>query len=266
MQANQTNSQTSADQARPERHRVNEHINVPRYQQVFSALQQWIAQGHYPPLSRLETEKELCEIFGVSRITVRKALELLAAEGLVKSVQGKGTFVQANLNHAPVHADMNQRIQRARELARNSNVIDLTIAKTAATSEVCDDLKLQPGEPVQKVSYVRLLRDMHIGYVESFCPMNIGVEFSPADFHHNTLLTVLEDKGVALSGIDHLVGATLADTELARLLNLDVGMPLVRVKMIMLDLAHKPVQKVVAHFRADQYEHHLFLARQGQED
>lgn len=257
MQANHTN----ADQARTEGRRINEHINVPRYQQVFSALQQWIAQGHYPPLSRLEPEKQLCEIFGVSRITIRKALELLATEGLVKSVQGKGTFVQANINHAPVHADMNQRIQRARELARNSNVIDLTINETAATSEVCDDLKLADGQHVQKVSYIRLLRDMHVGYVESFCPLSLGIEFSPADFRHNTLLTVLEDKGVKLSGIDHLVGATLADTQLAVLLKLDVGMPLVRVKMIMLDLVHKPVQKVVAYFRADQYEHHLFLAR-----
>ena len=259
MQAAQPKQQTT-------QRRVNDHINVPRYQQVFSALQQWIAQGHYPPLSRLEPEKQLCEIFGVSRITVRKALELLAAEGLVKSVQGKGTFVLANLNRAPVHADMNQRIERARELARSSTVIDLTITETPATPEVVDDLKLQSGDSAQMVSYIRLLRDMRIGYVESFCPVDLGVEFSAADFQSNTLLTVLEDKGIKLSGIDHLVGATLADTRLAVLLDLDVGMPLVRVKMIMLDLTHKPVQKVVAYFRADQYEHHLFLARQGQED
>jgi len=261
MQAAQPHRQTQ-----PNERRVNDHINVPRYQQVFSALQQWIAQGHYPPLSRLEPEKQLCEIFGVSRITIRKALELLAAEGLVKSVQGKGTFVQADLNRAPVHADMNQRIERARELARNSDVIDLTITETAASPDVCDDLKLQKGDSVQMVSYIRLLRDMRIGYVESFCPVDLGIEFTAADFKSNTLLTVLEDKGFKLSGIDHLVGASLADTRLAVLLELDVGMPLVRVKMIMLDLAHRPVQKVVAYFRADQYEHHLFLARQGQED
>ncbi len=261
MQAAQPHNQNT-----PHQSRVNNHINVPRYQQVFSALQQWIAQGHYPPLSRLEPEKQLCEMFGVSRITVRKALELLAAEGLVKSVQGKGTFVQADLNRSPVHADMNQRIQRARELARNSEVIELTIAETLATQEVCDDLKLMNGDSVQQVSYIRLLRDMRIGYVESYCPLDLNVTFSAADFQSNTLLTVLEDKGIELSGIDHLVGATLADTRLAVLLDLDVGMPLVRVKMIMLDLAHKPVQKVVAYFRADQYEHHLFLARQGQED
>lgn len=246
--------------------RISDDIRVPRYQQVCSALRQWIAQGHYPPQSRLEPEKELCEMFGVSRITVRKALQMLAAEGLVKSVQGKGTFVQVDPRASLVQADMSQRINRARQLAKNSRVVKLTIEDSEASAEVCDDLKLPAGSNVLKVSYVRVLRDMNIGYVESFCPQDLELEFCAADFANNTLLTVLEDKGIPLSGIDHLVGATLADTQLATRLNVDVGAPLVRVRMVMLDLAHKPVQKVVAWFRADQYEHHLFLARRGRED
>ncbi len=241
-------------------------INVPRYQQVYTTIRQWIFQGHYPPQSRVEPEKELCEMFGVSRITVRKALQLLAAEGLVKSVQGKGTFVQLSPQLSPVQADMNQRIQRAQELAGKSNVVKLSIADSEASNEVCDDLDIAHGSNVLKVSYIRVLRDMRVGYVESFFSHNLGLEFCAADFKKNTLLSVLEDKGVSLSGINHLVGATLADTRLATLLNIDVGDPLVRVRMIMIDQAHKGVQKVVAWFRADQYEHHLFLARSEPQD
>ena len=245
-------------------HPVNDNIKVARYQQVYSTLRQWITQGHYPPQARLEPEKRLCEIFGVSRITVRKALQLLARDGLVKSVQGKGTFLQADTEHKPIHADMNQRIRRARELARNSEVLELSIDRIAASREVSDDLQLNSETEVQSVTYIRVLRDLRIGFVESHFPIDLNIKFGEKDFLDSTLLTILEDKGFQLSGIDHLVGATLADTELASHLNLNVGEPLVRVKMIMLDVAHRPIQKVVAFFRADQYEHHLFLARSGQ--
>ncbi len=245
-------------------HPVNDNIKVARYQQVYSTLRQWITQGHYPPQARLEPEKRLCEIFGVSRITVRKALQLLARDGLVKSVQGKGTFLQADTEHKPIHADMNQRIRRARELARNSEVLELSVRRIAASREVSDDLQLNSETEVQSVTYIRVLRDLRIGFVESHFPIDLNIKFGEKDFLDSTLLTILEDKGFQLSGIDHLVGATLADTELASHLKLNVGEPLVRVKMIMLDVAHRPIQKVVAFFRADQYEHHLFLARSGQ--
>jgi GntR family transcriptional regulator len=247
-----------------EHHPVNDNIKVARYQQVYSTLRQWITQGHYPPQARLEPENRLCEIFGVSRITVRKALQLLARDGLVKSVQGKGTFLQADTEHKPIHADMNQRIRRARELARNSEVLELSVSRIAASREVSDDLQLNSETEVQSVTYIRVLRDLRIGFVESHFPIDLNIKFGEKDFLDSTLLTILEDKGFELSGIDHLVGATLADTELASHLNLNVGEPLVRVKMIMLDVAHRPIQKVVAFFRADQYEHHLFLARSGQ--
>jgi GntR family transcriptional regulator len=247
-----------------EHHPVNDNIKVARYQQVYSTLRQWITQGHYPPQARLEPENRLCEIFGVSRITVRKALQLLARDGLVKSVQGKGTFLQADTEHKPIHADMNQRICRARELARNSEVLELSVSRIAASREVSDDLQLNSETEVQSVTYIRVLRDLRIGFVESHFPIDLNIKFGEKDFLDSTLLTILEDKGFQLSGIDHLVGATLADTELASHLNLNVGEPLVRVKMIMLDVAHRPIQKVVAFFRADQYEHHLFLARSGQ--
>jgi GntR family transcriptional regulator len=246
-------------------HPVNDDIKVARYQQVYSTLRQWITQGHYPPQARLEPENRLCEIFEVSRITVRKALQLLANDGLVKSIQGKGTFVAADTAPKPIHADMNQRIRRARELARNSAVVELAVESVAANAEVTSDLQLNDGDSAQRVAYIRLLRDMRIGFIESYFPTDLNLNFNEEDFLHSTLLTVLEDKGFKLSGIDHLVGATLADTQLASHLNINVGEPLVRVKMIMLDLAHRPVQKVLAFFRADQYEHHLFLARDSRE-
>lgn len=82
----------------------------PLYQQIKDRLQARIRSGEFVAGSQLPSEKELCEKYKVSRITVRKSLELLETEGTVKSVQGKGSFViripeivrsSVNLSSAP---------------------------------------------------------------------------------------------------------------------------------------------------------------------
>jgi len=240
---------------------ITDNIKSPLYMQVYSSIYQWIAQGHYAPGACLEPESRLCEMFGVSRITVRKAIELLAREGLVHSLQGKGTFVSMNSSDLPVRADMDQRVARAKQLARSSKTADVKIEQTAATGDVLADLNLKSGTEVLFASYVRVMQKLRIGYVESRIPLDLGIALEPHDFHDNTMLTIMEAKGVMLSGIDHLIGATLADSRLARILKLQVGAPLVRIKMIMLDTQHRPVDQVLAFFRADHYEHHMFMAR-----
>lgn len=75
--------------------RLNKGIAIPLYRQLKDILEERIRRGDYRPGERLPTEKELCQQFGVSRITVRQALSELANGGLLYSHQGSGTF----LNH-----------------------------------------------------------------------------------------------------------------------------------------------------------------------
>lgn len=240
---------------------IDGKLGSPRYLQVYQSLYQWIAQGRYARGSRLETEHQLCALFGVSRITVRKALDMLADDGLVKSIQGKGTFVCADHPQLPVRADMDQRIRKSRELARNSTIKRLRISSITAPADICDDLHLPPDSKAIHTSYVRVLRQQAVGFVESYIPTQLGIHPAPEDFRTSTMLTLLEDKGIALSGIDHLIGATLADSGLASMLGIQVGAPLVRIRMILLDTDHSPVEHISAFFRADQYEHHMFMSR-----
>lgn len=67
----------------------------PLYRQLMERLRADIAAGVYPAHSRIPSEQSLCEAYGVSRVTVRKALSELTLEGLLKRQQGKGTFVSA---------------------------------------------------------------------------------------------------------------------------------------------------------------------------
>jgi len=96
---------------------VNETIRSPRYHQVYSVLRGWIFDGTFPPGAKLPPESDLCEQFGVSRITSRKAIDLLVQENLIIRVQGKGTYVVDDLGDAPNIGDMEQLIRKTERLA-----------------------------------------------------------------------------------------------------------------------------------------------------
>ena len=72
---------------------MNKNSAIPLYQQLAETIKEQIASGKLKENDKLMAEKELCESYDVSRITVRKALELLADEGLIIRKQGIGTFI-----------------------------------------------------------------------------------------------------------------------------------------------------------------------------
>ena len=92
----------------------------PRYIQVYAAIRDWIYQGSYKPGQRLPTEGELCDLFGVSRITTRKAVDMLVDEELVVRQPGRGTFVVEDLADAPVIGDMEQLLRKVERLGKNT--------------------------------------------------------------------------------------------------------------------------------------------------
>src|SRR5690349_13556362 len=68
---------------------------IPLYVQIADLIRQRIARGHWPAGTRLPTLEALVEEFGVARVTVRQAMDVVSAEGLVTRQQGRGTFVAA---------------------------------------------------------------------------------------------------------------------------------------------------------------------------
>jgi len=235
------------------------------YVQLYSALREWIFEGFYEPGSRLPAEHEISTMFGVSRITTRQAIELLVDEQLVVRQQGRGTFVANDIASAPVRGDMDQLLRKVRRLGSSTRVRDAAVDEITADEETCNDLKLAPGARVLVASHVRLLDDLPIGYVVTYVPADLKLKFDPAELNRNPMLTLLERKGISIAGADQFIGATLADTRLARYLATDVGAPLVSVRLIVIDAQRRRVERLLAYYRADHYTHHAYLARSGRE-
>lgn len=240
---------------------VSRQLRSPMYAQVYTALREWICEGHYAPGSQLPPENELSRLFSVSRITTRQAIDLLVDEGLVVRHQGRGTFVTTDLASAPVKGDMDQLLRKVKRLGSSTRVRHASVQEIVADEDTCKDLDLPAGSRVLVASHVRLLGDLPIGYVVTYIPVDLKLKFDPRELNKNPMLTLLERKGINIVGADQFIGATLADARLARLLETDLGAPLVSVRLLVIDATRRRVERLLAYYRADHYTHHAYLSR-----
>lgn len=237
---------------------IDPTLRSPRYAQVYAVLRDWIAQGVYAPGERLPSESEFCELFKVSRITVRSAIEMLEKEGMVERIQGRGTFV-ADVVNVPHRGDLSELVRRVRQLDASSTLEDVSIREEAAEENVARDLQIAAGAKVLHASYVRLRNNQPIGVADIYIPASLGVKLTAKDVQ-GPAPVLLEAKGIALLGAHQFIGAALADSRMAAKLGIPVGAPLVQVSLQVVDMTSRPVELLLAHYRADLYTHHVFLA------
>jgi GntR family transcriptional regulator len=133
----------------------------PLYQQLMRRLKNDVTAGAYPAGGRIPSEQALCDTYGVSRVTVRKAMLDLVQEGLLVRRQGKGTFVAdarltRDLQHITSFSDAcaglgrkasSRVIDLRRETARPEDVERLKIPENGEVIELCR-LRMCDGEPV----------------------------------------------------------------------------------------------------------------------
>lgn len=234
---------------------------LPRYLQVYNILKDWILKGRYAPNEKLPSEGELCEILGVSRITTRRAIEMLSNEGLIRRVQGLGTFVPPSIPKVSEPfgkiSDLAERVNRLSERTKLENI---EISEVEPDPMAAIELKLSPGQRVIKATYTRTEKSLPIGCADVFIPTDLGVQITAADLENNSSPTLIQDKGFQISGAHQLIGATLSDTETSTRLKMNVGSPLIRIRLLILDQNERPIEYLLAHYRADTYEHHAFLS------
>ena len=174
-------------------------MNIPLYHQIADRLRARIASGAYPLDSRLPTENELAEQLGVSRPTVRQALDLLDREGLVVRVKGSGTFVsQPKLVHESTSFISGYREEsRKKHRTLCTKVVCLQVEK--AEGKVAEALRIAPGTPVTRLTRVRRLENVYSGapvvYTTVYVPVELFPDMERVDFTSASLYEKLEELG-----------------------------------------------------------------------
>ncbi len=242
---------------------LGDGTKLPRYYQVYLTIRDWIYNGNYNRGAQLPTETELCETFGVSRITVRKAVDLLAEDKLISREQGRGTFVTGatSTSPPPLTGDMDQLLKRLDAMTKRSEIKELKFDTVPADEETRSDLNLPQGATVQRTTLVRLLRGRRVGHTATYIPTDLNIQITEDDIATLSMFSILEAKGIDILSADQLIGATLADLNDSNALGCAVGTPLVRSRLVIFDSGYRPVEKHVATYLADFYQHRIHLVR-----
>lgn len=195
---------------------------VPLYLQLKAVLASRIAKGLFPPGTRLPSERQLCDEFGVSRATVREAMRELNREGLIHKVPGYGTFVDTPTIELEVDVSLGgfTKDMRQQGVSPSSQIINAQLID-APPSELVDRMCLLPQDEVVAVERVRLVNDvplaLHTAYLNHrFCPQLLHY-----DLAQRSLFSLLrEEYDLTLDRADEQVYATLASQRESELLHL----------------------------------------------
>lgn len=231
---------------------------------VYLHLKDRILSGALAPTARMPSEPDLASQHGVSRVTIRSALERLAEEGLVERRPGSGTYVRSPSRTATLVADFSNVFTHLVEMGRSTEVRLLAFGYMLPTPAVAEGLGLDPGEEVQRSVRVRITDGMPFSYLVTYVPKRIGISYSEADLRSTPLLELLERSGARVASARQTVGASQAGPEIADALGVETGAALLSITRIVQDETGAGVEYLYALYRPDLYELQLDLERTRQ--
>ncbi len=231
---------------------------------VYLLLREEISNGVFPVGARLPGENRLAADFGVSRVTVRKALEALAADGWIEKRLGAGSVVlDRSQQDQTLSADMASLMPQIVEMDRATTARLLSFSYGAAPAHVAAALKLAPESPVQTAVRVRSAGDRPFSYLTTYVPEDIARNYNEADLASQPLFRLLERGGVRIDGAQQSVTAALATPDVAEALAVAVGSPLLSLKRTVWDADGRGVEFLSALYRPDLFRLEMTLSRVG---
>jgi len=229
-----------------------------RFRQIARMIATQIANGEIARGSRLMSERDLGKHFNVSRVTIRRALVELQERGLIEAEGARGWFVNSALGEPNALMGFSE-MARARGLKPLSRV--LKAQTRAATLDEAEQLGIAPGAGLFELERVRLLDDVPVAHECSRVVLEFAPAIGSADFETASLYDELRKFGVVAHSADYVLQAGAADEHEAKVLDVEIGAPL----LIATAIAHmqngKAMELSHSIFRSDRYRFRTTLFR-----
>ena len=234
---------------------------IPLYYQLETIFRKRILSGEFPPDVPLPSEESLGKEYEVSRITVRHALSALEQEGIISRKRGKGTFVSEkprSLDSPRLSGFIEDIISMG--IKTKTRVVDISWVE--APENVKERLNIQKQDKMLRIEKIRLIKGSSFSHVFDYLPPDIGQNIPSGKLTEKPLLMILEDDlDIRADTAIQTVEATIADAQVATLLGIRVGEPLLKVERTVFDVKEKPVEYVSVLYRADKYFYTVNLKR-----
>jgi GntR family transcriptional regulator len=226
---------------------------VPLYIQIAEGLISQVESGELAPGDQLPPERELSEKLEVNRMTLRRALRVLEAQGLLVRKQGVGTFIAAPKIDRPV--DTIYRFTRGMQSRGYTPGTRLISCEQAfAEAALARELALPVSAPVFRILRLRTVNQEPVLLESYTIPARLFPGLDLHDLESRSIYEVMESEyGVTIAGAHQSFEPVVASTFEAELLGVHLGAPLMLERRVSFDKDSRPVEFGRDRYRGDRF-------------
>ncbi|WP_332644757.1 GntR family transcriptional regulator [Aeromicrobium sp.] len=229
---------------------------VPLYFQVAEHFEQAILSGEIAPGERIANEIALAADLGLSRPTMRQAIQVLVDKGMLVRKRGVGTqVVRGKIRRSVELTSLFDDLSAAGQKPRTEVV---AVGKVPADEDVSRELQLDVGEDVWSLERIRYVGAQPLALMHNFIPVDV-VDLEAVDLEENGLYAHLRACGILMRVARQRIGARSATSDEAALLDEKKGAPLLTMQRTAYDNAGRAVEYGKHAYRPDLYAFELTL-------
>lgn len=174
---------------------IDKSSPIPMYFQLKEKLESMIKSGELKVGDRIYSENELCEMYDVSRITAKRALDEMVKEGYLYRLPGKGSFIQGRkIDHKlSTFYSFTEQVE-SQGMVPGSKIVE--IKKISADEVISEALVIEEGTKVIFIKRLRMADDSIIALDHSFIPLTVCDDITFEELENNSLYQVLRNKGI----------------------------------------------------------------------
>ncbi|MCL2827961.1 MAG: GntR family transcriptional regulator [Oscillospiraceae bacterium] len=239
--------------------KIDKSGHIPVYYQIAESIKRYIQENSIKPGGMILSERELCDVFNVSRMTVRQAVNLLTQEGILMRQKGKGTFVSALKFQRPLTSLTSFTMDMiSRGFTPTSAVLEC--AEAEALGHVAERLQLKKGEQVIRLVRIRIANGRPHAYECSYLLYEKAKVILDMNFTNQSLYDVLEAQcGVRMSKAKEAIEASVCPDEICSKLEIPPKSLTFHIERTTYDEGGVPVEYVASHYRIDQFKFYVEL-------
>lgn len=233
---------------------------IPIYHQLEENIRSQILAGELKPNEPIPSERDYCDQYQISRMTVRQALSNLVNEGLLYRKKGTGTFVNEHkLNQSLNGLTSFSEEMIARGLSPSSDI--LSFGTVPASRSVAKKLEIDIKEPVLKIERIRLADQAPMAIETAYMPVALTAGLTEEMARDSIYHFIEKHLSLKISEAVQEIEAIIASEDEARHLKIEKGSPVLKIRMVSYLEDHTPFEYVDSSFRADRYRFYAQLKR-----
>lgn len=235
--------------------------NIPMHKQIQEDIMQQISSGKHPKGSRLPSERDLAELYDVSRVTIRQTIANLVADGVLEKHQGAGTFVTLK----KVEQEMHQWTGVVNELVEQGYEVKVEVLESEYLEfsekdyKIWNELDQDMSKRIYKIKRLIHAEGKPLLLDFNYCSEEIGEKFEMFDLSKDIIYKGLRILGYDIDHAEQLILAKIATASRAKLLQIPCGHAVLDVERTVYTKEKNPLLYTRALFVGDKYAYKTSL-------